>query len=74
MRPSHQPSGFSSSPSLRREGRFFTALLARFTWAPRPGRAIVPVLADPYHGVALGVECAWPASLRLVVGNVQSGR
>jgi len=62
MRPSHQTSGFSSSPSLRREGRLFSALLASvLAWTQRPVRKIAPLLRDPYRGVALGVEGAWPS-------------
>ncbi len=61
MRPSHPTSEFSSSPSLRREGRLLLALLASlFAPAPQP----VPV-RDPYRDVALGVECAWPTPARL---------
>lgn len=57
MRPSHPPSEFSSSPSLRREGRLLFSLLAKLF---APARKQV----DRYFGVALGVECAWPSLLR----------
>ena len=30
-------------------------------WTWRPVRKIAPLLRDPYRGVALGVECAWPS-------------
>jgi len=60
MRPSHPTSEFSSSPSLRREGRLLAELLASlFAPAPQPA----PV-RDRYRGVALGVECAWPTPAR----------
>jgi hypothetical protein len=29
------------------------------------GRPVAPLLADPYRGVPLGVESAWPASVRI---------
>lgn len=56
MRPSHPPSEFSSSPSLRREGRLLFSLLANL-FARAPKRASI---RERYFGVALGVEAAWP--------------
>jgi len=68
VRPSHQTSEFSSSPSPRREGRLFSgsALLAQVSalaqW--RAGET-APLLAEPYRGVPLGVEAAWPTFLNV---------
>ena len=60
MRPSHPTSESSSSPSLRREGRLLFSLLASLlAKAPQPLPA-----RDPYRGVALGVESAWPLPVR----------
>jgi hypothetical protein len=61
MRPSHPTSEFSSSPSLRREGRLSLSRLAQLFVAKAP--RLLPV-RDPYRGVALGVESAWPAPSR----------
>jgi hypothetical protein len=70
MRPSHQTSGSSSSPSLGREGRLFsertilpvlTAMLFPFSGLlalVMRTRATPPARDDAER--ALGVECAWP--------------
>jgi hypothetical protein len=53
MRPSRHHSELSSLPfSEAGRPRFFAWLLARLK---------ARLLADPYRGVALGVESAWPA-------------
>ena len=61
MRPSHSSSRFSSSPSLRREGRSFFALIAGLIALAASRSAAPDASAGPYRGVALGVEAAWPA-------------
>jgi len=62
MRPSQHPSRFSSSPSLRREGRSFFALIAGLIALAASRSAPGDAQADRYRGVALGVEAAWPAA------------
>jgi hypothetical protein len=60
MRPSQHPSRFSSSPSLRREGRSFFALIAGLITLVASRSAPVDISGERYRGVALGVEAAWP--------------
>ena len=70
MRPSHHTSGFSSSPSLGREGRLFSerTILAVLTAVLFPFSGLLALLlsgrasarGDVKRDVALGVECAWP--------------